>query len=73
MTKIWRVVIWIVLLLFALGLVLGGMGWLTGASLPRMAEMVFGGRAAANEAVSTAGGRLVAAARELLQQLRGTF
>ena len=55
MAKVWRIVLWCALLLLASGVVLGGVGWLTGASLPRMADTVFGGmeeaKAAAHAAV----------------------
>ena len=50
MTKAWRVVLWIALALLVAGVVLMGAGWLTGASLPRMADMVFGSADAAKSA-----------------------
>lgn len=62
MTKAWRVVIWIALALLVAGVVLMGAGWLTGASLPRMADMVFGGADAAK-----------AAAHGLLTRLAGLW
>lgn len=43
MSKIWRVVGITVLVLVVAGLVSGGIGILTGASLDRMVENVFGG------------------------------
>ena len=43
MAKVWKIVLWCVLFLLAAGIVLGGVGWLTGASLPRMADTVYGG------------------------------
>ena len=59
MTKIWRIVGWIVLTLVAAGLVLGGIGWLTGASPIRMIDMVFGGADAAKAAAADALDRAV--------------
>lgn len=43
MSKIWKVVGITVLVLVVAGLVSGGIGILTGASLDRMVENVFGG------------------------------
>ena len=43
MSRIWRVVLFIVLALLATGVVLMGAAWLTGASPARIAELVFGG------------------------------
>ena len=43
MSKAWRVIITIVLVLAVAGIVCGGIGLLTGASLDRMVENVFGG------------------------------
>ncbi len=43
MSKAWRVVGIIVLVLVVAGIVAGGIGMLTGASLDRMVENVFGG------------------------------
>ena len=43
MSNAWRIVLWIAGILLAAGIVLGGAGWLTGASLPRMADVLFGG------------------------------
>ena len=45
MSRIWRVVLFIVLALLATGVVLIGAGWLTGASVTRIVELVFGGPA----------------------------
>lgn len=59
MTKIWRAVGWIVLALLAAGLVLGGIGWLTGASPIRMIDVVFGGVDAAKAAAANALDRAV--------------
>lgn len=43
MSKIWKVVGIIILVLVVAGIVAGGIGLLTGASLDRMVENVFGG------------------------------
>ncbi len=53
MTRGWRVFMTIVLVLFAAGLVLLGAAWLTGASLHRIVELVFGGRAGLEQWVQT--------------------
>lgn len=46
MSKAWRVVGLIVLVLAVAGIVAGGIGLLTGASFERMVENIFGGREA---------------------------
>ena len=69
MAKVWRIVGWAVLILLVAGIVLGGAGWLSGASLPRMIDLVFGGGAAARSAASTAMGRITG----LLQQVAALF
>ena len=43
MNKVWKVVGIIILVLVVAGIVSGGIGLLTGASLDRMVENVFGG------------------------------
>lgn len=45
MSKVWRGVFFAVLALLAAGVVLMGAGWLTGGSIPRIVELVFGGPA----------------------------
>lgn len=65
MTRAWRVVLWIVMALLAAGIVLAGAGWLTGASLPRMAELLFGGV----EEAGAAAGAVVSRAMELISAL----
>ena len=62
MTKAWRIVGWIVLSLLVAGVVLAGAGWLTGASLPRIADMAFGSADAAK-----------AAGQDVLEQLTGLW
>ena len=44
MNKLWRTVSAVALILVALGIVLLGAAWLTGASVSRIVEMVFNGR-----------------------------
>ena len=65
MAKVWRIVLWCALLLLAAGVVLGGVGWLTGASVPRMADTVFGGMEEAKAAAKAA----LAHGSETLQSL----
>ncbi len=43
MSKAWRVIGTIILIILLAGIVAGGIGLLTGASLDRMVENVFGG------------------------------
>ncbi len=43
MSKVWKVVGIIMLVLVIAGIVIGGIGLLTGASLDRMVENIFGG------------------------------
>ena len=54
MAKVWRIVLWCVLILLAAGILLGGAGWLTGASVTRMADTVFGGMEEARTAAHAA-------------------
>lgn len=44
MSRAWRIIGTVILLLVIAGVVSGGIGLLTGASLDRMVENVFGGR-----------------------------
>ncbi|MGN1002119.1 MAG: hypothetical protein ACI4PC_05060 [Oscillospiraceae bacterium] len=44
MSKIWKVVGLIALVLVVIGAVLAAVGFLTGASTDRMIELIFGGR-----------------------------
>ena len=69
MAKVWRIVGWAVLILLVAGIVLGGAGWLSGASLPRMIDLVFGGGAAARSAALAATDRIAG----LLQQVAALF
>lgn len=48
MKKVWRVIVLVVLVLAVAGIVCGAIGLLTGASLDRMVENVFGGYEALN-------------------------
>ncbi len=43
MSKMWRIVLYAAAALLGLGLVLLGAGWLTGGSVSRITELVFGG------------------------------
>ena len=45
MGRAWRIVLTVVLVLLAAGVVLLGAAWLTGASVGRIVELVFGGQA----------------------------
>lgn len=70
MTKAWRIVLFITGGLVLAGLVLAGVGWLTGASPLRMADILYGGvdgvRAAAQTAWETVLARLSGAWQTLL-------
>ncbi len=44
MSRMWRIVLTVVAVLLALGIVLLGAAWLTGASVYRTVELVFGGQ-----------------------------
>ncbi len=70
MTKAWRIVLWTALALVVAGAVLGGIGWLTGASPVRMADVLFGGTdgfyAALHAAADTALARLTGAWQALV-------
>lgn len=48
MSKVWKIVGIIMLVLVVAGIVAGGIGLITGASLDRMVENVFGGWDAVN-------------------------
>ena len=52
MNRIWRIVLFLTLALVAMGIVLLGAGWLTGASVPRVIELVFGGEEALNASLT---------------------
>ena len=45
MSKVWRFVLFLALALVIAGAVLLGAAWVTGASIPRIVELVFGGQA----------------------------
>ena len=72
MGKAWRVVLYIVFGLIALGLVLLGAAWLTGASVPRIEELVFGARGGLSVWLQTGVDRVLAFltdARDLVMSL----
>ena len=53
MSKVWKIVGIIMLVLVVAGIVAGGIGLLTGASLDRMVENVFGGWDAVNMVIDS--------------------
>ena len=72
MGRSWRAVLYIVFGMIALGLVLLGAAWLTGASLPRIEELVLGGRGGLSVWLQTGIDRVLAflaAARDLVMSL----
>ena len=72
MGRAWRVVLYIVCGMIALGLVLVGAAWLTGASVPRIEELVFGGRGGLSVWLRTGVDRVLAFltdARDLVMSL----
>lgn len=52
MTKAWRGVILLVVCVLAAGIVIGGVGWLTGASFSRIVELTVGTTEKAKELFS---------------------
>ena len=62
MIKAWRIIGTIILIIIVAGIVAGGIGLLTGASLDRMVENVFGGWEAVELIVNT-----------LLEQVEGSL
>lgn len=58
MSRAWRIVGTIILIIIVAGIVAGGIGLLTGASLDRMVENVFGGWEALEAIVNTVMGEL---------------
>ena len=69
MAKIWRIVVWAALGLLIAGIVLGGAGWLTGASLTRMADILYGGADGAKAAAQT----VLEQGSEVLRSVLGIF
>ena len=62
MIRAWRIIGTVILIIIVAGIVAGGIGLLTGASLDRMVENVFGGWEAVELIVNT-----------LLEQLEGSL
>ena len=60
---------WIAGILLAVGIVLGGVGWLTGASLTRMADILFGGTEEAYAALNA----VLARGTEMIRQITELF
>lgn len=73
MNKLWRTVMTIALILVAAGIVLLGAAWVTGASIPRIIEMVFGGRDELNAWLSAGLDRARALWAGTLDQIRAFF
>ena len=73
MNKLWRTVMTIALILVAAGIVLLGAAWVTGASIPRIIEMVFGGRDELNAWLSAGLDRARALGAGTLDQIRAFF
>ena len=73
MNKLWRTVMTIALILVAAGIVLLGAAWVTGAAIPRIIEMVFGGRDELNAWLSAGLDRARALWAGTLDQIRAFF
>ena len=73
MNKLWRTVMTIALILVAAGIVLLGAAWVTGASIPRIIEMVFGGRDELNAWFSAGLDRVRTLWAGALDQIRAFF
>jgi len=71
MAKVWKIVLWIVLIMFAAGLVLLGAAKLTGTSLPRIAKLGFGGTEEAMAAAEALLSRGRSALTDGLEWLQG--
>lgn len=69
MSKAWKVFLWIAGILLAAGIVLGGAGWLTGASPVRMADVLFGDVESARASAQAALGRFT----DLLRSVAALF
>lgn len=73
MSRVWRIVLWIALTFVILGAVLCGAALLTGASVPRIVELVFGGQAELNAWLRSGLDRFSALWTGVLEQLRSIF
>ena len=73
MSRAWRVVLTLVLILLAAGVVLLGAAWLTGASVQRAIELVFGGQTELEEWLRAGLDRANALWTAALEQLKAIF
>ena len=73
MSKAWRIVLFIVLGLLAAGVVLAGAGWLTGASLVRIEELVLGGKGGLQTWLQTGVDRVLAFLTGLPERIVNIF
>ena len=73
MAKAWRTVLLAVLVLLAAGVVLMGAAWLTGASVPRIVELVFGGQAGLDAWAQSALRRVQAIWTGVIEQIESFF
>lgn len=73
MNRAWRLVLFLALALVVAGVVLLGAAWLTGASIPRIVELVFGGQAELEAWFGSALDRAAALWTAVLEQLRSLF
>jgi len=73
MNRAWRLVLFLALALVVAGVVLLGAAWLTGASIPRIVELVFGGQAELEAWFGAVMDRAAALWTAVLEQLRSFF
>ena len=73
MSRLWRTVLIIALVLAAIGVVLLGAARVTGASIPRIVEMIFGGRDGLNAWLSAGLDRARSLWTGALEQIRALF
>ena len=73
MSKVWRFVLFLALALVVAGAVLLGVAWVTGASIPRIVELVFGGQAELEAWFEAVMDRVAALWTAALEQLRSFF
>ena len=73
MGKAWRIVMTVVVFLAVAGVVLIGAAWLTGASFPRIVELVFDGRAGLDAWLHAGLDRAQAVWTDVLAQIKAIF
>ena len=73
MSRVWRFVLFLALALVIAGAVLLGAAWVTGASIPRIVELVFGGQAELEAWFQSGLDRAVALWTGVTEQLRSFF